>query len=94
MKIFLIYESKRIRCTAPFAGADHAVAAGACPLCKSEPFKVAGTGRRPSADDLAWEADAIAYCCDQPVGVLRVETGTLFGVREDECVSRLGVRIY
>lgn len=94
MKIFLIYENKRIRCTVPFVGADHAVADGACPLCKAEPFKIAGAGRRPSTDDRAWEADAVAYCCDQPVGVIRAEPNTLFGVREDAQIAKMGVVIY
>jgi hypothetical protein len=94
VKIFLLYEGARIPCAEPFAGADHAVVRGACPLCKSEPFKVGGTGRRPSADDRAWEADAVSYCCDQPVGTIRAEPNTLFGVREDTQISRMGVRIY
>ena len=57
-------------------------------------FKVQGTGRRPSEDDRAYEADAVAACCGQRVGLLRLEVSTLFGVREDEAVARLGVRIY
>jgi hypothetical protein len=94
VKTFLIYEGKRIACKTPFVGADHAVVDGACPLCKATPFKIAGTGRRPSADDLAWEADAVACCCDQPVGIVRAEPNTLFGVREDARIAQMGVRIY
>lgn len=94
-KIKLLVDGGRARrCREPFPGADHAVAEGACPLCGSDDLKVAGTGRRPSDDDRAWEADAVALCCDRLVGTLRVEPNTLFGVREDEAVARLGVRIY
>lgn len=91
-------------------GADHAVADGRCPGCGFQAlydiaqangasrdecgFKVQGTGRRPSEDDRAYEADAVAACCGQRVGLLRLEVSTLFGVREDEAVARLGVRIY
>lgn len=103
MKIKLLVEKGKARqCREPFAGADHAVAFGPCPGCGRQDsygvgtygFKVAGTGKRPSADDRAWEADAVALCCNKHVGILRVEPNTLFGVREDEAVSRLGIRIY
>lgn len=57
-------------------------------------FKVAGKGRRPSADDRAWEADAGCLACRAHLGTLRVEANTLFGVREDERALRSGVRIY
>jgi hypothetical protein len=75
-------------------GGDHALIDGACQHCGAAPFKAAGAGKRPSADDRAWEADAVAICCNRHVGILRVEVNTLFGVREDEAVSRLGIRIY
>jgi hypothetical protein len=82
-------------CEDPFSGADHAVVVDTlCPGCGASPFKVAGTGRRIAPDDRAYEADAVALCCNRHVGVLRVETNTLFGLREDEAVLRSGVRIY
>ncbi len=59
-----------------------------------EGFCAQGTGRRPSVDDRAYEADAVSACCSKAVGTLRLEVSTLFGVREDEAVARLGVRIY
>lgn len=74
--------------------ADHAVVDGACPHCKATPLKVAGHGRRISSDDRAYEADGSCVACVVFVGVIRAETNTLFGLREDEAVSRLGVRIY
>lgn len=93
-EVWLIRDGERRVAAPPFNGADHAVVKGACPHCTAMPFKVAGTGRRPSTDDQAYEADAVALCCRTPVGILRAEVNTLFGVREDEAVSRLGIRIY
>lgn len=98
MKIKLISNNQDLKpllCSTPFVGADHAVVIDTlCPCCGASPFKVAGTDKRPSDDDRAWEATAVALCCDRHVGTLRVEPNTLFGVREDEAVSRMGVRIY
>ncbi len=77
----------------PAQDADHCVVAGKCP-CGVTPFRVQGTGRRHSSDDRAYEADGVAMCCGKYVGVIRVETNTLFGVREDEAVARCGARVY
>lgn len=86
---------KPLRCEEPFPGADHALVIDAlCPSCGHAPFKVQGAGRRIAPDDRAYEADAVAVCCGSHVGTLRVETNTLFGLREDEAVLRMGVRIY
>jgi hypothetical protein len=74
--------------------APYAIADGACPHCKAEPFKVAGARRRISSDDRAYEADGGCIACEKFVGILRQETNTLFGLREDEAMSRLGIRIY
>ena len=75
---------KSLTCVEPFAGADHAVVVDTlCPSCGVSPFKVAGTGRHIAPDDRAYEADAVALCCDKSVGTLRVEVNTLFGLRED-----------
>lgn len=94
-KLWLIpREGKRLKAEEPFQGADHAVVDGPCPHCGCLDFKVAGTGRRIASDDRAYEADAIAYCCNAHVGTLRLEVNTLFGLREDEAVGRMGVRIY
>lgn len=101
MKILLLThdDSPNRSCKEPFPGAKYALAEGRCPKCDitgliEKSFAVAGHGKRPSADDRAWEADASCLACNQHVGVLRIETNTLFGVREDERVSRLGIRIY
>ena len=92
-KISLKMDGETRKARLPFMDADHCVVNGDCP-CGVTPFKVAGAGRRFSEDDRAYEADGVALCCDKYVGVIRVETGTLFGVREDEAVSRCGARIY
>jgi hypothetical protein len=89
-----LQDGKSRKATEPFKGADHALVSGTCPHCGAEPFKVGGTGRRIAADDRAYDADAVSYCCNKYVGVIRVEVSTLFGVREDEAVSRMGVTIY
>lgn len=94
MKIFLLTASTRIPLHLPHEEADHAVAAGACPKCNASPWGVQGAGRRPSADDRAWEADGVTTCCKQFAGIIRVETNTLFGVREDELVLSGRCRVY
>lgn len=93
-RIYLLTSGGRRRCRLDFAEADHAVAEGCCPACTTELFRVQGTGRRIAADDRAYEADAVCLACAQLVGTLRVEVNTLFGLREDEAVARLGVKIY
>lgn len=94
-KMYLVPdEGARMRVSEPFPGADHAVVDGVCPACGCADFKVAGTGKRISKDDRAYEANAVSYCCNAHVGVLRVETNTFFGLHEDEAISRLGIRIY
>lgn len=94
MKLYLVRDGVRTSISTSFLGADHALLAEPCPECGSKPVKIAGTGKRPSKDDRAWEADARAICCGAHMGIIRAEPNTLFGVREDEAVSRLGVRIY
>lgn len=71
-----------------------AVADGTCPKCGHEPFHVQGANQRIASDDRAYESDARCVACKAFVGVLRQETETLFGLREDEAMSRLGIRIY
>jgi hypothetical protein len=68
----------------------------ACPTCAVSPFRVAGKGKRPSKDDRAYEADGHCTKCGQHVGLIRAETDTLFGVREDAEVlsGRYGHVIY
>lgn len=94
MKIFLLLEDERRKAAPPFPEADHAKVKGSCPKCECTDFRVEGHGRRPSKDDRAWEADASCLACKAHVGTLRIETNTLFGVREDEAVLRGRCRVY
>lgn len=72
-----------------------ATAEGTCPHCAAEPFAIAGTGRRIAADDRAYEADGVCVACRQPVGLIRAEVNTLFGLHEDEAVLCHGrARVY
>jgi hypothetical protein len=95
MKIILVRPNgKRLPAKLPYEGADFAVLVTGCPECGAHEPKLQGTGRRPSKDGRAWEADAVALCCDRHVGTLRCEMNTLFGVEEDERVFRMGIKIY
>lgn len=88
----------RLELKLPFPEADYAnfKTPITCPACgaPSEKLGVQGSGRRISEDDLAYEADGYATCCNAHLGTIRYETNTFFGVREDEAMARLGVRIY
>jgi len=95
MKIYLIRPTgKKVPAKLPYESADHAVLATDCPECGEHEAKVQGTGKRSSQDKMAWEADAVATCCDRYVGTLRCEVSTLFGVEEDARVFSLGIKIY
>lgn len=95
--VFLLVAGERWPLTVPFEGCAHAVAKDrACPACGAlDAFGVVGKGRRISADDRAWEADGFATCCGAPVGLIRHEPSTIFGVREDAEVLLHGrARVY
>lgn len=85
----------RVKLTLPYPDADHALAQGMECECGAEgELGVQGSGRRPSDDDRAWEADGYAACCKRPVGLIRIEPSTLFGVREDQAVLCGRARVY
>jgi len=94
MHIWLIVDGVRRKVSTPEAHADHAKVDGSCPRCGIEDFRVAGGNRRPSEDDRAWEADGVCLACGQNVGLIRADTDTLFGVREDEAVLNGRFRVY
>lgn len=98
IKLLLKHDGTVRKCKTPFPEADHALAEGACPYCNvmelGGGFKVAGASMRPSDDDRAYEANAGCLACKAHLGTLRVETNTLFGVREDEAVLRGRCRVY
>jgi hypothetical protein len=94
MEMFLVRDGARKPIATPFDGADHATCEGeVCPTCKA-PLKLVGSGKSPSQDDRAWEAQGYSACCKAHVGLIRVETDTLFGVREDEAVLNGRCRVY
>src|SRR5688572_27063226 len=91
----------RIACRLPHPDASHVLAkpvgpwAARCPLCQFPgPVALAGRGQRDSADGRAYECDASTLCCRRPVGVLRAEPDTLFGVAEDRAVLAGRARVY
>lgn len=77
----------------PLPGADHAVAPGACPGCGVTPWRVRGTGRRIESRD-TYAADAESACCGAPVGTLRAQVVTIFGLEEDRAVLEGRARVY
>lgn len=92
-RIVLLRDGKEV----PIVGEpapDHAVFEGSCSSCGASPFKVAGTGMRPSLDDRAYEADGRCLLCGARVGTIRAEMSTIFGVREDNAVLRGRPRVY
>lgn len=89
--MFLIRDGERL----PIAShGSHATCDGLkCPKCDGV-LRIGGSGKRPSSDDRAWEADGYSLCCLVPVGLIRVEVDTIFGVREDEAVLNGRCRVY
>lgn len=76
------------------AGAPTATAAGACPVCRTEPFLISGCGMRRGAID-EYHADAVSHCCGTEVGLIVAKVATLFGIEEDEAVLIHGrARVY
>jgi hypothetical protein len=97
MKVLLLFEGgpqiEEIDCTDGVQGATVEVKGRRCPACL-EPLRVGGAGSQPSADDRAYEARAFCMSCKRFMGTLRVETDTLFGVREDEAVLNSRYRVF
>ena len=74
---------------------DHALVLDfTCPHRGCKDVGVQGSGKRPSADDRAWEADGYSTCCKKHLGLIRAEVNTLFGVREDQAVLQGRCRVY
>ena len=94
-KLFFIPVSGgRVRLEVPRPSLESVAPGGACPKCGDPGYQVTGTGKRPSEDDRAYEADAHCLKCQAYVGTLRVEVNTLFGVREDNAVLNGRCRVY
>ena len=94
-KITLTIDGTAHKCKLPYEDADHALVETPCPYCLAPaPLKVAGARRRIAADDRAYESDGGCVACGHYLGLLRLETNTLFGVREDEAVLKGRCRVY
>ena len=67
-----------------------------CPHCGVRPLRARGRGihAREHAAYVAYVADADCVVCSKPVGVLRVEVSTIFGIDEDERVLNGRCRVY
>lgn len=72
---------------------SYGIFAGSCPACGAKPFKAQGNGRR-ERDDRDIVADGFCVDCGKPVGLIVVETNTLFGLKEDRRVLQGRIRIY
>lgn len=94
LRCWLIHDGKRFKCAPPYPEADHAVVEGACPECKIDPLKIVGKNNHVTADDRAWEADGFCLSCERPVGLIRFEPETLFGIHEDIAVLNGRPRVY
>lgn len=62
--------------------------------CTCKCNRVAGTGKHIAPDDRHYEAEARCAKCGALRGKLQAWPSTLFGLREDEAIGRLGIRIY
>jgi hypothetical protein len=66
----------------------------ACP-CGAYPTFVVGSGKHIAACDRAYEATGYCRDCVAPIGTIRAEVSTLFGLHEDEAVLLHGrPRVY
>jgi hypothetical protein len=84
-----------VRPVIPSEDGKAATAEGPCPCCGVKPFALAGAGMRIADDDRAYEADGQCVACGKPVGIIRAEVDTLFGLREDQAVLTHGrARVY
>lgn len=88
----------------PYDGAAHVVVDDyvQCPNCGWRPptvlgiltgIKVHGRHQRIESRD-TYRSEAISICCDQVVGVIRVQMSTIFGIEEDERVLNGPWRVY
>ena len=90
------WEEKTYSCTLPYPDAAAAEVKGvaSCPYCATKPFLAGGSGMSATPCGRGWVAHAGCVSCRAHVGTLTVWTNTLFGVEEDQRVSRMGVKIF
>lgn len=71
-----------------------ALAEGACPGCKAEPFYVAGSDPQHMPDDRTLRSNGRSLCCGDAVGYLYARPDTVFGLEEDRNVLHGRCRVY
>ena len=67
---------------------------GRCPSCNRGNFRVIGDVKRQTITGHDIGAPALALCCGQEVGEVRVEFSTIFGLEEDQRVLNGRARVY
>ena len=88
MKVTLEIDGKRHRVPTPEPGVLHVELPGhACPACGAAPLRARGVDRRIESHD-TYAADAHAVCCEAPIGTIRAQIPTIFGLEEDEAMTR------
>lgn len=93
MKIWLDdKDGNRWSATRPYEDADHVLTEMDCPGC-GEKVRAQGGGMHIESHDTY--AASARCACGESVGTLRVEMSTLFGLEEDEAVTKHGrARVY
>jgi len=91
MKVKWIDETDRSHTIQADALGSDSVEVAAC-TCGAN--RVAGTGKHIADDDRHYEARAVCISCGAHRGRLEVWPSTLFGLREDEQVFSMSVKVY
>jgi len=93
-RLFLFQGKKKTKIPLTDRSVSAVAPGGPCPECGQEGYRVAGKNKRIAEDDRAYESDAYCTSCERPVGTLRLEVSTIFGLREDNAVLRGRCRVY
>jgi hypothetical protein len=72
---------------------DCAEFAGSCPACGVKPFRAFGK-EKSERNDRDIVAEGFCKDCGAHVGLIVVETNTLFGLKEDRAVLQGRCRVY
>ena len=77
----------------PYPGAEFVHMKGPCPSCGHAGLvRVRGSGQTTTYD--CHLSRAVALCCGQRIGELRVQVSTVFGIEEDQRVLLGRCRVY
>jgi len=92
MKITVEIDGKRHRARLPHEHATYVVIDVKCAGCGCEPMYVSGSTQHVESHDTY---AARAYCaCGKPVGTIRAQMSTIFGIEEDARVLSGRCRVY